>query len=155
MINKPVNWEVLGKNIISNQYVSSIASYVDQNLVNVYHFSLINSLDGKEYIKIDKENQIESIPRSSYEDIPTSIYEAFKFVVEKEITVKTTRAIKIEAGLTIQLERHRTSAARGYVQNTTDPNDFVMIFFMSIRVQVTYCHSFIYFLIVKKKLKNI
>jgi hypothetical protein len=32
-------------------------------------------------------------------------------------------AIKIESGLTIQLERHRTSAARDYVQNTNDPND--------------------------------
>jgi hypothetical protein len=43
-----------------------------------------------------------------YESIPTSIYDVFKFVIEKESTVKTTRAIKIEAGLTIQLERHRT-----------------------------------------------
>jgi hypothetical protein len=129
MINKPVNW---GVKIYKNEYVSSVASYVDQNLVNVSHFNRINSLDGKEYIKINKENPyydvfhaMRSKDESIYEDIPTSIYEAFKFVIEKEITVKTTRAIKIEAGLTTQLEKHRTSAARGYVQNTNDPNDYV------------------------------
>jgi hypothetical protein len=54
MINKPVNWEASGKNITNNQYVSSVANYVDQNLVNVYHFNRISSLDGKEYIKVDK-----------------------------------------------------------------------------------------------------
>jgi hypothetical protein len=48
-------------------------------LVNVYHFDRISSLDGKEYIKIDKNNQTESIP--------TSIYEAFRYAIEKEIAV--------------------------------------------------------------------
>jgi hypothetical protein len=51
MINKPVNWEASGKNIKNNQYVSSIASSVDQNLVYVYHFNRINSLDGKKILK--------------------------------------------------------------------------------------------------------
>jgi hypothetical protein len=54
MINKPVNWKASGKNIKDNQYASSIVSYVDQNLVNVYHYNRIHSLDQMEYIEIHK-----------------------------------------------------------------------------------------------------
>jgi hypothetical protein len=84
------------------------------------------------------------------------VYEAFKFVIEKEITVKTTRAIKIEAGLTIQLKKHKTNTTKNYIQNTNDPSDYVCYdIFMVIRVQVTCYRSFIYFQKMKKRLKNI
>jgi hypothetical protein len=96
----------------------------------------------KKNIKIDKENPYYDVLHAmsskddlEYESIPTSIYEAFKFVIEKESTVKTTRAIKIEEGLTYNLKDIEQVLLE--VMSKIQTIMFVMIYFMGIRVQVT------------------
>jgi hypothetical protein len=105
MINKPVNWKASGKNIKDNQYVSSIGSYVNQNLVNVYHFNRISGLDQIDYVKIHKGDPYYDILHAIHSEddifkdveeeyIPTSIYEAFYAVLEWESSVKLHELLK-------------------------------------------------------------
>jgi hypothetical protein len=49
--------------------------------------------------------------------VPTSIYGAFRYAINKEKNVNLTRAIKIQAGLTFQIEKHSKIPMKNYIKN--------------------------------------
>jgi hypothetical protein len=46
-------------------------------------------------------------------------------MLNKEKNIHSTRAVKIQAGLTIQIEKHSKTPMKGYVQNTVALGDYV------------------------------
>jgi hypothetical protein len=49
---------------------------------------------------VDEDEELEKMY------VPTDIIGAFRYVLNKERNISSTRAIKIQAGLTIQIEKH-------------------------------------------------
>jgi hypothetical protein len=56
--------------------------------------------------------------------VPTDIYGAFRNVLNKEENISSTPAIKIQAGLTIQIEKHSKTPMKGFIQNKNTPEDY-------------------------------
>jgi hypothetical protein len=57
--------------------------------------------------------------------VPTSIFGAFRYVINKERNIISTRDIKIQAGLTFQIEKHSKVPIKNYSKNNNIEDDFV------------------------------
>jgi hypothetical protein len=57
--------------------------------------------------------------------VPTDIIGAFRYVLNKERNISSTRAVKIQAGLTIQIEKYSKTPMKNYVPNYSVPDDYV------------------------------
>jgi hypothetical protein len=57
--------------------------------------------------------------------VPTDIISAFRYVLNKERNIHSTRAIKKQAGLTIQIEKHSKTPLKNYVPNYSVLDDYV------------------------------
>jgi hypothetical protein len=77
---------------------------------------------------LDKSNpvtiQIHNID-SEKNYVPTDIYGTFQYVLNKQKNISSTRAVKIQAGLTIQFEKHSKTPMKKYVKNYTIIEDNV------------------------------
>jgi hypothetical protein len=89
--------------------------------------------------------------------VPTDIIGAFRYVLNKERNISSTRTIKIQAGLTIQIEKHSKTPMKNYVPNYSVPDDYV-----TYEIRHDYQdqsrmlpYLYMYFLQKKKKHKNI
>jgi hypothetical protein len=57
--------------------------------------------------------------------VPTDIISAFRYVLNKERNISFTHDIKIQAGLTIQIEKHSKTPMKNYVLNYNVLDDYV------------------------------
>jgi hypothetical protein len=103
MINEPVNWEYSQNNLTSRRYTQPLyqRGAMEGDFGVRYHFNQIRSLNKLNPVlmqihNIDEEEETEKMY------VPTGIIGAFRYVLNKERNISSTRAIKIQAGLTIQ-----------------------------------------------------
>jgi hypothetical protein len=72
-----------------------------------YHFNQIKSLNNPDPVLIHVINyDTNTLSDEKKMYVPTDIIGAFRYVPNKERNISSTRAIKIQAGLTIQTEKH-------------------------------------------------
>jgi hypothetical protein len=116
MINEPVIWEESMNNLISRPYKQPLyhGNAVEDDFGIRYHFNQIESLDNSIPV-VEDVNAEEKIY------VPTYVYGAFRYVINKEKNISSTHAVKIQAGLTIQIEKHSKTAKKGFVQNKNTP----------------------------------
>jgi hypothetical protein len=92
MINKPVNWEEYKNNLKTRSY-----TFNQIRSLNISHH-VPEDIHVINYNTTDDEEELNKIY------VPTDIYGAFRYVINKEKNISSTRAVKIQAGLTIQIE---------------------------------------------------
>jgi hypothetical protein len=127
MINKPVHWEASKNNLTTRPYTQPLyhAGALEDDFGIRYHFNQIQSLDTPNPVTVhvvkytNDEEELEKIY------VPTDIYGAFHYTLNKEKNIPSTRAVKIQAGLTIQIKKHSKIPMKGYIQNTDVPGDYV------------------------------
>jgi hypothetical protein len=87
-----------------------------------YHFNQIRSLNKSNPPTIQIHNVDNKEPDKIY--VPTDIIIIFRFVINKERYIKSTRAVKIQVGLIIQIEKHSKISMKNYVPNYSVPDDY-------------------------------
>jgi hypothetical protein len=101
MTNEPINWEESKNNLKTRLYTQALcrSDTVDDDFCVRYHFNQIRSLNISHPLPedINSEDKIY---------FPTDIYGVFRYVINKEKNILSTRVVKIQAGLTIQIEKH-------------------------------------------------
>jgi hypothetical protein len=85
-INEPENWE---------ESKNNLKTRLDKSNPVTIHVINYNTSDDEEE------------PNKIY--VSTDIYGVFRYVINKEKSISSTRAVKIQAGLTIQIEKHSKS----------------------------------------------
>jgi hypothetical protein len=58
--------------------------------------------------------------------VPTDTIGAFRYVINKERNINSTRVVKIQAGLTIQIEKHSKIPMKNYNKNNNIPDNYVI-----------------------------
>jgi hypothetical protein len=128
MINEPVDWEASKNNLMTGACTQALyhAGALEDDFGIRYHFNQIQSLDKSNPVTIHTINYNttdDEEPDKIY--VPTDIYGAFHYVLNKEKNIPTTRAVKIQAGLTIQIEKHSKTPMKDYVLNENVLGDYV------------------------------
>jgi hypothetical protein len=72
-------------------------------------------LINKQFEREIKKHPPENIAELHFNNKPEDIIDAFRYVINKEKNISSTRAIKIQAGLTIQIEKHSKNPMKNYV----------------------------------------
>jgi hypothetical protein len=88
-----------------------------------YHFNQIRSLNKISPVLMQVHNADSEESEQIY--IPTDIIGALRYVLNKERNISSTRAVKIQAGLTIQIEKHSKTPMKNYVKNYIILDDYV------------------------------
>jgi hypothetical protein len=127
MINEPVDWEASKNNLATRPYKQPLyhAGALEDDFGIRYHFNQIQSLNKSNPVAVEVHNVDSEKDESEYVYVPTDIYGAFQYVLNKEKNIPSTRAVKIQAGLTIQFEKHSKTPMKNYVKNYTIPDDYV------------------------------
>jgi hypothetical protein len=101
---EPVYWEALKNNLTTRPYTQPLyhGGALEDDFGIRYYFNQIQSLDKSVINYNSTPNNNEEEPDRIY--VPTDIYGAFQYVL-KEKNIPSTRAVKILAGLTIQIEK--------------------------------------------------
>jgi hypothetical protein len=127
MINQPVDWEKSKNNLMTRPYTQTLyqAGALEDTFRVRHHFNQIRSLNKPNpvFIQVHNINSNEEEPDKIY--VPTDIIGAFGSVINKERNIKSTRAVKIQAGLTIQIEKHSKLPMKNYIKNYNIPEDYV------------------------------
>jgi hypothetical protein len=120
MISEPVNWEESKNNLKTRPHTQALyrGDAVDDDFGVRYHLNQIRSLNISHPVPedINSEDKIY---------VPTDIYGVFRYVINKEKNISSTRAVKIQAGLTIQIERHSKTPMKGFILNKNTPKNYV------------------------------
>jgi hypothetical protein len=149
MINETVIWKEPKNNLKTRQYTQALyqGGAVEDDFCIRYHFNQIRSLDYSIPI-VENVNSEEKIY------ILTNVYDAFGNVINKEKNISSTRAIKIQAKQTIQIERHSKTLVKNYTTNTIG-NYVIYEIIHGYQDQCKCYHIFMYFLLKKMKHKKI
>jgi hypothetical protein len=117
MINKPVDWEYSQSNLTTRPYTQPLYQNgaMEDDFGVRYHFNQIRSLNKLNPVLMQIHDVEEEESEKMY--VPTDIIGAFRYVLNKERNISSTRAIKIQAGLTIQIEKHSKTPMKNYVKN--------------------------------------
>jgi hypothetical protein len=118
MINEPVDWEQSQSNLVTQPYKQPLYQdgTIEDNFGVRYHFNQIIIVHIVNYDTSGDEKKMY---------VPTDIIGAFRYVLNKERNISSTRAVKIQAGLTIQIEKHSKTPMKNYVANYSVPGDYV------------------------------
>jgi hypothetical protein len=108
MINEPVDWEESQNNLTTRL-----------KMISELDITLIKSEVQIQYHNIEENEEINMIY------IPTDIYGAFRYIFNKERNISSTQTIKIQPGITIQIEKHSKTPMRNYVPNYNVLEDYV------------------------------
>jgi hypothetical protein len=124
MINEPVDWEASKNNLMTRPY-NLLTGAVEDDFGIRYHFNQIQSLDKSNPVTIYVINYTNEDKEPDKIYVPTDIYGAFQYILNKEKNIPSSRAVKIQAGLTIQIEKHSKTPMKNYVLNENVPGDYV------------------------------
>jgi hypothetical protein len=144
MINEPVDWDQSQINLATRPYKQPLyqGGAIEDDFGVRYHFNQIRSLNNPDPVTIHVINyDTNTLSDEKKMYVPTDIIGVFRYVLNKERNISSTRAIKIQADLTIQIEKHSKTPMKNYVKN--------------YKTNLKCSHTCMYFLLKKKKLKNI
>jgi hypothetical protein len=127
MFNEQVDWKASKNNLATGPYTQPLyhAGALEDDFGIGYHFNQIQSLDKSNPVTIHVINYTEEDEEPDKIYVPTDIYGPFQYILNKEKNIPSTRAVKIQAGLTIQIEKHSKTPMKGYIQNPDVPGDYV------------------------------
>jgi hypothetical protein len=107
MINEPVDWEYSQNNLTTRPYTQPLyhGGALEDDFGIRYHFNQIRSPNKLNPVLMQIHN-VDDDEETEKMYVPTDIIGAFRYVLNKERNISSTRAVKIQAGLTIQIEKH-------------------------------------------------
>jgi hypothetical protein len=128
MINKLVDWEASKINLATRPYKQPLyhAGALEDDFGIRYHFNQIQSLDTPYFVTVQVvkyTNDLEEEPEKIY--VQTDVYGAFLYVLNKEKNIPSTRAVKIQTNLTIQIKKHSKTHIKNYIKNKNIPNNYI------------------------------
>jgi hypothetical protein len=96
MINEPVDWEASQNNLTTRPYTQPLyhAGALEDDFGIRYHFNKIRSLNKLNPVLMQIHN-VDEDEESEKMYVPTDIIGAFRYVLNKERNISSTRAIKI------------------------------------------------------------
>jgi hypothetical protein len=126
MINEPMDWEESQNSLTSRPYREPLyqGGAQEDDFGVRYHFNQIRSLNKLNPVLMQIHN-VDDDEESEKMYVLIDIIGAFRFVLNKERNISSTRAIKIQAGLTIQIEKHSKTPMKNYVKNYGVLDDYV------------------------------
>jgi uncharacterized protein YbgA (DUF1722 family) len=159
MINEPIDLEESQNNLTTRPYRQALYQGVamEDDFRVRYHFNQIRSLNKPDPVLIHVINyNTNTLSDEEKMYVPTDVYGAFHYVLNKERNISSTPTIKIQAGLTIQIEKHSKTPLKNYVKNYRSPKIMLLMKLdMITKTNLKCSHICMYFPQKKKKLKNI
>jgi hypothetical protein len=125
MINEPVAWEESKNNLMNSLYTQPLyyVGGIEEDFGVRYHFNQIRSFNKLNPVLMQIHNVDDEESEKMY--VLTDIIGAFRYVLNKERNISSTRAVKIQACLIIQIEKHFKTPMKNYVLNYNILDDYV------------------------------